>query len=150
MPGSVVIFVCLVMLFLLFHESGHIIAAKICRLTVRKAGLKWVPVPHLYVIVDASVKQSSEYIFYFSGFFATLLLFAILYATDLLRHDVIYYAIALQVVLDSNPFFSDFTLAFSKEYKYSKLWYLHFVLWGVLLGFLFSRPSDVVVLFSTP
>ncbi len=146
MPGSTLFFMCLVMLFMLFHESGHIIAAKICRLTVRKAGLKWVPVPHLYVVVDASVRHSSEIIFYFSGFLVTLVLFAILYATDLLRHDLIYYAIALQIILDSNPFFSDFTLAFPMGYKYSRLWYLHFFLWGLLIGFLFSKSPSVLTL----
>ncbi|MBN1483053.1 hypothetical protein EH223_14105 [candidate division KSB1 bacterium] len=127
------LFVCLVLVFILVHEMGHVITAKIFGLNIIKMGIKIVPIPHAFIIVDSTEKKFVQLLFYFSGFIVTIAVFVGLWIANLLAYKLIYYAICFQIVVDSNPFFSDFSLAFPNNYRFSTLWYVHFTLWALLI-----------------
>lgn len=150
MLSNIMLFLCFASIFMMLHEMGHVLAAKIFELKIVKLGINILPIPHVFIVVDSPPQKNVQLIFYFAGFFVTLELFLVLWLTDLLVYQVIYYAACLQLLADSNPFFSDFSLAFPKNYKFSSLWYVHFTLWALLLIFLSypaaSRQADICLI----
>jgi len=52
----------------------------------------------------------------------------------MIKYKPLKIAILINVILNSNPFFSDWLLI--KNYKWTLIWYLHFSIWGALIIFL--------------
>lgn len=140
-------------LLIVIHELAHIIAAKLLGLTIQKVGIAYSPMPHAYVKVDFPRKVKSRLIYLFAGAFATQILFFINYVNNFFDQKYLYYAFLIQIAIEFNPFYSDFTIAYvslqkverkanfkqiHNNYLYSSHWYIHFGLWFCLL-FLLSN-----------
>lgn len=136
---EIIIVFLLYHVFELMHEGGHMLAARLFRLKIEKFGYTLFPVPHFFVSVLNVPDNYIKYIFLFSGLLTSLILFLSLWMCNLLQIQYIYYAVAILITLDTNPFYSDFTNieVFGNQYKFSYLWYLHFIVWGLIIyGFL--------------
>lgn len=159
-----------VLILLMLHECGHIIAAKAMELNIEKVGFSFLPVPRLYVsIIDNNIPLKKKLLYLLGGNFMTLLLF-VSYLISPLKELNIYNAFAFQLIVETNPFYSDYAVAiisyialkkikniYSKikykkdaidtediikdvknEYLFSKIWYIHFIIWTLIIVFLFA------------
>lgn len=121
-----------VLILLVLHEVGHIIAAKTLHLSIEKISFSWKPVPRMFVsIIDNNIPTRRRLIYLLSGTLMTSFLFLVFYILKKPIHSL-YYAFAYQLIVETNPFFSDFVVAiisyksrkeFSAEFfksKYSK------------------------------
>lgn len=134
---------------IVLHETGHVIAAKLMRLSILKVGVQFKPYPHAYVSVKWPLNALKRFIYLFSGSAMTLLLFSIALAFNFFDFQLLYVAFALQIAIETNPFYSDFTIAIlstqnqhnrqptpeetqekSEAYMFSAQWYLHFLIWS--------------------
>jgi len=147
------------------HETGHYVAAKVMKLRIEKAGFTYKPFPRFYVsIIDNGISFQKRGWFLISGNLMTFVLFFI-YLSLFSRYDIVYYVFSYQLIVETNPFYSDYTtIIFSyfykddfkrqfeiqsspdsdqtdKDYKenyknkylFGKLWYLHFLVWGIFI-----------------
>ena len=140
---------------LFFHELGHVIAAKFMGLNIKGVSFSLRPIPHFYVRIDWPRDKKQRNIFLLSGTATTLFLFLIslIFGLD---SRLILLAFSFQIVMEFNPFYSDFVIiaiaekalkqvrisrvsydqAFKsthKKYFFSNGWYAHFVLWTLLI-----------------
>lgn len=136
-----------------FHECGHILVAKCLRLTVKKVGIQVKPYPHFFVAVAYPRNNFERCLYLFSGTAITIIFFTFSLFFDFFNCLSLYFAFCLQIIIETNPFYSDITLAiitnknslkygksYEAEYKkifskhqFSKFWYLNFILWMVLI-----------------
>ncbi len=130
--------ILLYMLFLLLHEIGHILCAKILKLQIDKTGINLIPIPHLYVAVSNIPSIIYRNMFFFSGVTVTAILLVIIWLAGLLQYKIIYISIFTALIVDINPLFSDFTL-FDEKYKFSRIWYIHVAGWGGLFAVLYKN-----------
>lgn len=141
--------VLIIVVLMILHETGHILAAKILGLKVYQVGFQWHPYPHLFVAAAWPRTETEKLIYLFSGPFVTANLFFIAFFFDFFGFKHIYYAFAIQLIVEANPFYSDFTIAAitkSKpkdtnatsihlsqmplsDYLFSFKWYVHFSIW---------------------
>jgi len=143
----------IILMFL--HEAGHVLSAKILGLSVRKVGVSIKPYPHFYVSVDWPHKIQQKYLYLFAGMFSTLTIFCIGLFFSFWSNNALLYALALQIVIETNPFHSDIIIAILtnkkvfketsflsfkevyqtelKKYYYTTNWYIHFILWTILI-----------------
>lgn len=146
---------------MLLHELGHILAAKVVGLNVNKVGFQSKPYPHFYVAAQWPRNRRERYIYLLSGMAVTLIFFATCLFFDMFYWDSLYIAFAIQISLETNPFYSDITillvtnqskLRYGKGYgfnytrlfadfQFSNLWYIHFALWTFLILFLIKLNS---------
>lgn len=143
-----------VIVLMFLHELGHVLFAKLLGLKVYKVGFQWSPYPHFFVAADWPKQQLKRLIYLFSGSLITVTLFFISYCVNWLENSAIYYAFAIQLIIELNPFYSDFTIAavtsnefeanmnksyadLYKErfahYQFSYRWYIHFALWVIFI-----------------
>jgi hypothetical protein len=141
----------IILLFL--HELGHVISAKILGLKIKNISFLFKPYPHFFVAVFWPNNNKERMIYLFSGVFITLSLFAISICFNFFNLKALYIAFIIQIIIESNPFYSDYTIAimsndkkikygknyginytqhFSK-YQFSFNWYLHFIIWTLLI-----------------
>lgn len=139
---SVVFFLLLV----LAHESGHIMSAKLFGLKIEKIGFAWKPLPHPYVVALNVPNNILKYCFLFSGPFVTIVLFSLACGFSLLAYKPLYYAFTFMIITEYNPYYSDFTIAAGThqgEYRYTVLWFVHFMLW-ITLGTALIAPARLL------
>ncbi|MBY0244063.1 MAG: hypothetical protein K2Q03_01275 [Sphingobacteriaceae bacterium] len=152
-----VFFVLIIMIVIVvFHELGHIIMAKILGLKIYNVGVALKPIPHVFVGTAFTQNKMKRTLFYLGGPFITILLFLMMIIFGLTRHTFINIAFVLSVIIESNPFFSDYTTlillhklkgetpnADFFKYRYSErltafyftgIWYLFFFTWSILGG----------------
>ncbi len=144
-----------VIVLMILHELGHVISAKLLGLQVYQVGIQWRPYPHFFVAAEWPKAQYKRLIYLFSGTFITVMLLAATYLLGWLDKQYVYYAFVIQLVIESNPFYSDFTIAavtsnefdyttntksyadLYKErfmhYQFSYRWYVHFIGWVILI-----------------
>ncbi len=153
---NMVLHICLYTLILtLLHEIGHVIAAKILRLKINKIGFSIRPFPHIFVAVRWPFKYGQSLIYLFSGFAMYAFIFIVCWANDFFNNSAILYALLIQVIIETNPFYSDFIICqvikpfftvhsthpinnasymiHYKQYLFGKRWYIHFTGWVILL-----------------
>lgn len=128
---------------LILHELGHIFCAIAMKIAINKVGIKRQPLPHLFVTINLPKKRKNELIYLFAGSAITCFVFLIAFFNHLLDYKCFYLALIIQIIIETNPFFSDLTIAISsssrirhkefKNYSFSTLWYLHFILWTILI-----------------
>lgn len=147
-----------VMALMIFHESGHVISAKIMGLDIQKISFQLKPYPHFFVAIEWPRMEKQRLIYLFSGSFVTVTLFIIAFLFHFFGIKNLYHAFVVQLILESNPFYSDITIAavtktkfdytntnkqksysdlyqekFS-NYQFSYKWYIHFTAWiGLIL-----------------
>ncbi|MBC6994034.1 hypothetical protein QWY85_08550 [Neolewinella lacunae] len=106
-----IVILAIITLFTLWHELGHIAVARLRGLTIEKFGFSWRPYPHPYVAVSDVPSQRDGLLFLGAGSAFTLLLTIVLSLTGIWRFEVVYWAICIQWLIETNPFYSDLTLA---------------------------------------
>lgn len=141
----------LIFFLLLLHELGHIISAKIMGLSIKKIGVSSKPYPHVFVAVQWAKERIKRYIYLFSGTAVTLTLFLISFSFHFFDVRSLMYAFIIQLIIETNPFYSDFTIAIVtrkintlgintknyyqeiyKNHAFSSLWYIHFIIWACI------------------
>lgn len=145
--------IILVLLLLFIHELGHVTMAKILGLPIQRMGFQFRPYPHLYVSVEWPRDNREKYLYLFSGIFITVSLFCISIYHEFFHLTQLYWAFVIQLTIETNPFYSDFTVAIVsrynpsnklmsyvenyklqfKKYKYSLKWYVHFIIWTIII-----------------
>ena len=140
-----------VLMFL--HELGHIIAVKYLRLSIKKVGFQIKPYPHFFVAASWPRTNKEKNIYLFAGMTITLilLLFSLYFSFFGLKSLLV--AFIIQIILETNPFYSDITISvvsnfkkikygksygtdYKKEftnYQFTRNWYIHFTLWTTLI-----------------
>lgn len=108
----IVLYGILCALFVLFfHECGHYISAKWMRLTVDKVGFAFKPFPRLYVsVIDVNMSMCQRILYLLSGNGMTFLLFGFFLLSGI-ESKLIYYILACQLIVEANPFYSDYVVA---------------------------------------
>ncbi len=130
----------------LFHELGHVVSAFLLRLRIYNVGIAMFPYPHPYVKVEHTDKRTHRYIFYYAGIGMTVLLLIVSYLTGLLSYKMIYYAFAIELIIELNPFHSDIFLVHAEAEDYGKFNFslsgnrkYYFFFWLALI-YLFFNP----------
>ncbi len=151
--------ILIVVFLMLTHELGHLISAKLLGLKIHKVGFTLRPIPHFYVAIQWPSKKWHELVFLFAGSFVTLVFFAALFVFHFFDSHILYTAVAIQLVMETNPFYSDYVFAtlnaaeqgntinintYSfyeklKDYRYSFKWNIHFILWALVICFLLKN-----------
>jgi hypothetical protein len=142
-----------VILYIL-HEIGHIVTAKTLKLKIFNIGFLLKPYPHIYVAIKWPKNHLQKYVYLFSGTFTTLCLFIVALYFNFFDNKYLYWAFMIQFIIELNPFYSDFTIAFVtskessknrmksyannyntqfKKYQFSLNWYIHFTLWTLII-----------------
>ena len=112
----------IILLFL--HELGHVISAKILGLKIKNISFLFKPYPHFFVAVSWPNNNKERMIYLFSGVFITLSLFAISICFNFFNLKALYIAFIIQIIIESNPFYSDYTIAImsnDKKIKYTQI-----------------------------
>ncbi|MEO0734255.1 MAG: hypothetical protein AAFZ52_15575 [Bacteroidota bacterium] len=136
-----------VVVLMLLHETAHYLSARAMNLRVIDFGFKTdrtVPYPFVEVGWTPDVNKRTVYLMAGVATTASLLLLVLLLLGARLPEGV-YLGFAVQLLLETNPVFSDFTLlrAMSAGRRkatelFSTTWYVHFLIWAGLLVFLLS------------
>ena len=116
-----ILITCLISAFmiLLIHESGHLIAAKLLKIKIDKIGFSSKPFPQFYVsVIDHKLTLSKRIIFLLSGNAMVVTTF-IIYLLSGFSNIYIFYILALQILIDTNPVYSDYVIAIA-SYLYRK------------------------------
>lgn len=151
-----------VIVLTLLHEFGHYITAKIMKQTVYGYGVRLFPYPSIYVSIKFPSENYKKNIYLFSGFFFTICSFLIFFKFDFFNLDFLFWAYFIQLLIETNPFYSDFTIAyitnkyksydgrsyikFHNLYMRSKFWYLHFVSWLAVIILLLNYKFPIFLL----
>jgi membrane-associated protease RseP (regulator of RpoE activity) len=152
---------------LFLHEFGHYLSARLQGLTIDKYGILLKPVPHFYItFVDNNVPIYKRMWFLLGGSMFIISLFS-LFLLSGFNNQYIYYVLVIQIIADTNPLYSDYVKmiilhrlrkhivtqavyhkrqAFideqvnniTRSYMFSPLWYIHCLLWGVVIVLLLS------------
>ncbi|MDH6310952.1 hypothetical protein M2451_003816 [Dysgonomonas sp. PFB1-18] len=144
--------------FLLLHELGHLASAFLLRLKVINIGITHKPILHFFVRIKNTQSYSRFLIFTLSGSFVTLINILIIHHFNLWEITTLKIAIILQIVIELNPFYSDISIIgssinthnyhnlellktgmFDRNYLFSSLWYIHFIIWSVLTFILIAK-----------
>lgn len=135
------------------HELGHIIAARYLGLHIKKIGFQTKPYPHFFVAASWPRTNRDKNIYLFSGMFVTMCLFIFSIFNNFFLSQSLFFAFVIQIAFETNPFYSDITIAIVSSnkrikygrtygidykeqfsnYQYSNYWYLHFILWTILI-----------------
>ena len=142
------------LLLMILHETGHVIFAKTTCLSIHQVGFQLKPYPHFFVAVEWPKSQIKSLFYLFSGTFVTIILFIIAYIYHWFGTQYLYYAFVIQLIIETNPFYSDFTIAVITKnefnsnkavifadlymerflrYQYTFKWYLHFLFWIIFI-----------------
>ena len=137
------------------HELGHIAVAKLLNLQLQKVGFRHFPFPHVFVEVAWPRRKSDRVLFLMSGFLTILSLVALARIAGI-DYTPLWIAFGIQLMIETNPIYSDFVImsitdrvsreiartraSYKQVYKkiysdylYSARWYVHFLLWAVLV-----------------
>lgn len=118
-------FVIISIIVLFFHEMGHYISAKLMNLTVEKISFSMRPLPRFYVsVIDKGIPFTKRMLYYMSGNLVTILLFIILNFIEFKGIRLVRLVVAIQIIIETNPFFSDYsTISFwlANKQKIDKL-----------------------------
>ena len=116
----------------LIHELGHAGGAALGGVSIQNVGQALLPVPHFYVQVEPFPTATHRYFFFLSGPLLVILVMVGWWAGGILFVPSVYLAGATRLLLDGNPFFSDFTKMID-GYRYTVTWYVHLAMWGGLM-----------------
>lgn len=134
---ALIIGIALVMfLLLVFHELGHVIAAKLISAPIVSVGFYSKAIPHPHVAIESPTSLSKKAFYLLAGLMSTLSLLLVCYALNLLVYPMIYLAFSFQIALETNPYYSDLTILgelVKPKYKTSTVWYVHFSIWFIIL-----------------
>lgn len=148
----------------MIHELGHVISAKLLGLPIQRIGFQFKPYPHFYVAVKWPKNRMQKFVYLFSGTSFTLVLFVISICNHFYGLSILYWVFLVQLTIEINPFYSDFTIAFVnnnklnkratsyaenykiefQKYQYTAKWYFHFVVWTSIIVLLIQFKDQLV------
>lgn len=142
------------------HELGHIGAAILLRIPIKKIGVTMKPYPSLYVAVyDNRIQPYKRNLFLVSGNVITIVCFVIYLLIGCYQPEITY-AFIIQIINDLNPFHSDYQVMlfssickkdilkthdysedsikaiYNDKYFLSIYWIIHFFVWGIMSAIL--------------
>lgn len=143
-------------LLMLLHELGHVLCGLLMGYKLEYIGFSQGAIfPHVAMTAYHETRLRHS-VFLLGGFLSTLSLFVLFSLPILNVPQVIFIAFFVQLVIETNPFFSDFSMLFFyhesylssrsdisqlkekiKEQWFSPKWYLHLSLWILLILGLF-------------
>lgn len=147
-----------------FHELGHVVSARILNLSIQRVGFQYKPYPHFFVAVKWPRTKFKRYIYLFSGSIIAILLFIVALYNHFFEITILYWSFIIQIAIETNPFYSDFTIAFVrnnrlnkevksyaenykvqfKKYQYTVKWYIHFIIWTTIIVLLIRYKNQLV------
>lgn len=153
-----------VVVLMFLHEGAHYLSAKTMDLRVIGYGFKTERrVPYPYVEVSWTPDARKRRIYLMAGVASTISFFCLtMLATGFSPFTGIYLGFAAQLILETNPVFSDFIIlrrmaagsgkptgddSDTNSHLFTFEWYLHFTLWiGLIIALLSPRFLLGVVL----
>lgn len=139
---TILLSILVVIILTSLHELGHVAVAKWYGLALQKVGFTLVPTPHVFVEVDMPKRDQEKYLFLLAGTLTTLLFCGLAYFLGWFQYLFIAFAFAFQIIVETNPFYSDFTIITGlerDEYLFSSKWYIHFMLWIGLIVWIIQQ-----------
>lgn len=147
------------LVLLALHECAHAFAAYRLGLRVYGLGVSLRPVPHVYVQADYSPSARKRWWFYAAGPLSTFALFVLFLCSP--WHPLwLARAFVIMLILESNPFFSDFTLLYTinqlhrgkthsakqvrEQFLFSPKWYIWFGGWMLYIYSLLKWVQTLV------
>jgi len=158
-PLSILIAAGTVVVLMFLHELAHYVSARVMQLRVIGYGLKTDSrVPYPYVEVGWTPDRRKRTAYLMAGVATTITLFTLLFlTTGFWLVQGLYLGFAVQLILETNPLFSDFIIlrqmargsgpGRSNDELFTGPWYLHFVLWAGLVILLLSPRFLPALLF---
>lgn len=158
-PLSLLIAVATVVVLMFLHELAHYVSARAMKLRVIGYGIKTdARVPYPYVEIGWTPDPRKRTIYLMAGVASTVTLFTLLsLTTGFWLVKGLYLGFAAQLILETNPLFSDFIIlrrmsggggpVNTDDGLFSASWYLHFVLWAALVVLLLSPRFVPALLF---
>lgn len=126
-----------ILVLTVLHELGHVAAAKALNLRIFKVGALLRPFPHLFVAVGYPKVFWKKFIYLMAGSAVTLSLLLICFLSgQLVLLKWLSLAFAYQIIMETNPFYSDFTIITgipTDDYLFTKKWYIHFFAWMCII-----------------
>ena len=136
---------CYLVLLTVMHELGHVVCARLLGKRVSDCGVSLRPVPHFFVTIEGDLRRGAKCVYLLSGVSVVVLLSVVFILLSAECYTV-RVAVILQLLLDTNPLYSDVALVFRlltkrrgvqdptlatlfTEYHYTGVWYLHLVIW---------------------
>lgn len=149
-PISLLIAATTVVALMFLHELAHYLSARVMDLRVIGYGIKTdAKVPHPYVEVGWTNDRWKRTVYLMAGVATTVSLFALLFSTTgFWLVPGIYLGFAIQLILETNPLYSDFIILRkmakgggrkgNNDELFTLPWYLHFMVWSGLVIVLLS------------
>ena len=151
------------LIIICLHELGHYAVLKIFKIPVYCMGVSAQPVPHFYIRYKWPTSIFKHCLIILSGSITTILGFIVsLLLVDYPIVSLVFVAYYFQFICETNPFFSDYVFAYIicknrisdstprgidnyrsliKKYMFSPAWYVHFILWGILIMLLIQKVN---------
>ncbi|TXF87115.1 hypothetical protein FUA23_18660 [Neolewinella aurantiaca] len=148
-PINFLIATATIVVLMLLHETAHYVSARMMNLRVIDFGLKMRgAVPYPFVEVGWTPNARKRLIYLMAGVATTASLFSLSLITSASwLIPGIYLGFAGQLVLETNPVFSDFVILqgmnsgkgkSDNDRMFTGPWYVHFALWVLLIVLLLS------------
>ena len=137
------------------HELGHYIVLKIFNIPIYSMGVSCQPVPHFYIRYKWPTSIIKHCAIILSGSLTTILgLSILLLFINYNMMKMLFAVYFFQLICETNPFFSDYVFAYViyknkiinsspqslnvyrsliNKYMFSFAWYIHFILWSILI-----------------
>jgi hypothetical protein len=159
-PISFLIAAATVVVLMFLHEMAHYVSARAMQLRVIAFGIKTdTRVPHPFVEIGWTPDRRKRIIYLMAGVATTATLFTLMcLTTSFWLVPGIYLGFAVQLILETNPMFSDFIIlrkmskgsgpGRSNDEVFTAPWYLHFLLWGSIVILLLSPRFLPSLLFA--
>jgi hypothetical protein len=147
---------------MLLHEGGHAIGAYFLGYRVERLALAPGSIFPYISVRERGTAAWRRLVFLASGTLMTLLLFGLGFSQSFWGLSWLYYALVLQLLFETNPFFSDWSMMLFRnelrqtdpgqmtdlkskiqEFWYSPKWYLHFFSWGLFAMLLLSVRTSI-------
>ena len=163
MAGALQIILFIILLIVL-HELAHIVCARVLGIPIQRIGLTTSPYPHIYVLIKWPKESRKKYCYLYAGTFITLGGFLVFSFYHFFNNQFLFYAYVIQIVFETNPFYSDFTISMAtrislkkevksyaqyyKEqlnmYQFSLPWYIHFLIWTIIILVLINLKGHIL------
>lgn len=143
-------------IWLILHESAHILCAYISSMEIRDIGIRIKPLPHVYVEIDSDEPKTKKILFTISGVSTILLLWLYFRFSGSTYQPPLLVTLSLQLTMDLNPFYSDIQILNmmllnrkqhhqNKSYFFSNIGFIHFVIWGGVILYMINYIKSILL-----
>lgn len=142
------------LLWLVVHESAHIMSAFLFRLDIHGIGFRVRPIPHVYVEIDERNSPIKKFFFTASGVGVIFLLWMCFKISSYNLNFIASLTLTLQLITDTNPFHSDLQVLSKMffriknndihSYFFSNIGILHFIVWGMEIIYMINYIMGIL------